>query len=66
MKVYLTGMPELRLGLNDKAMFEDHAKGARAPYSPLSHLATNSSIFCAQANPLPTLPSFADAIDVVA
>jgi len=26
MKTYLTGMPELRLGLNDKMLYEDEKK----------------------------------------
>jgi hypothetical protein len=26
MRVYLTGMPELRLGLNDKVMFENNGR----------------------------------------
>lgn len=29
MKCYLSGMPELRLGLNDKVMFESTGRGER-------------------------------------
>lgn len=33
MKCYLSGMPELRLGLNDKVMFESTGRGKSASYS---------------------------------
>lgn len=29
MRVFLTGMPELRLGLNDKVMFEQTSRGGK-------------------------------------
>ena len=31
MKCYLTGMPELRLGLNDKVMFDATGRSAHTP-----------------------------------
>ena len=35
MKCYLSGMPELRLGLNDKVMFESTGRSASSTYSSL-------------------------------
>ena len=35
MKCYLSGMPELRLGLNDKVMFESTGRSAFLHISPL-------------------------------
>ena len=32
MKCYLSGMPELRLGLNDKVMFENTGRGTSSGY----------------------------------
>lgn len=32
MKCYLSGMPELRLGLNDKVMFESTGRGQSGSY----------------------------------
>lgn len=36
MKCYLSGMPELRLGLNDKVMFESTGRSACVPLPLLS------------------------------
>lgn len=44
MKCYLSGMPELRLGLNDKAMFESTGRSESVvlirsfSYTQLSHI----------------------------
>jgi AP-1 complex subunit mu len=35
MRCYLSGMPELRLGLNDKAMFESIGRGASFAFKPV-------------------------------
>lgn len=37
MKCYLSGMPELRLGLNDKVMFESTGRSKHHVYRHLRH-----------------------------
>ena len=36
LKCYLSGMPELRLGLNDKVMFENTGRSTSSSYSDLA------------------------------
>lgn len=50
MRVYLSGMPELRLGLNDKVLFESTGSkyqlpGRQQTLLDLSHLSLLPSIF---------------------
>lgn len=44
MKCYLSGMPELRLGLNDKVMFESTGRGRSPLLKPLTSAARGKSI----------------------
>lgn len=41
MKCYLSGMPELRLGLNDKVMFESTGR-SESPPPPISQTYTHT------------------------
>lgn len=43
MKCYLTGMPELRLGLNDKVMFESTGRSMSSFLDPSRISTTNTS-----------------------
>ena len=69
MRVYLTGMPELRLGLNDKVLFESTGRGSdvhaaapcdaaqRARARRSSWRTSSSTSACACRASTPTAPS---------